>query len=49
MISKQQFVDILNKLLELPLTFSYFEQTTLISFLFFQLKSVEYAIIEVGF
>lgn len=49
MISEQEFVDILNKILDLPLTLSYFEKTTLIAFEFFKLKQVEYAIVEVWF
>jgi len=49
MITEDEFVQILNKILDLPLKLSYFEKTTLIAFEFFKLKQVEYAIVEVGF
>ncbi len=49
MIAEDEFIKILNKILDLPLKLSYFEKTTLIAFEFFKLKQVEYAIVEVGF
>lgn len=49
MITKKEFLLILNKILSLPLDLSYFEKTTLIAFLFFELKEVEYACVEVWF
>ncbi len=49
MITEDEFIQILNKILDLPLKLSYFEKTTLIAFEFFKLKQVEYAIVEVGF
>ena len=49
MITEEEFIQILNKILDLPLKLSYFEKTTLIAFEFFKLKQVEYAIVEVGF
>jgi len=48
-ISKKDFVSIFNKIESLPFKLSYFEKTTLISFLYFKKESCEYAIIEVWF
>lgn len=49
MMSEEEFVEILNRILALPIDFSYFERTTLIAFLYFEKKQVDYACIEVGF
>ena len=49
MITEDEFIKILNKILDLPLKLSYFEKTTLIAFEFFKLRKVEYAIVEVWF
>lgn len=45
-ISKELFVKYLNKIINLELELSYFEKCMLISFLYFEEKKVEYAIIE---
>jgi dihydrofolate synthase / folylpolyglutamate synthase len=47
-IEKEEFVDILNVILDLWCPLSFFELCTLIAFEFFRRKKVEYAIIEVG-
>jgi len=47
-ISEKDFVDILNKILKLPLKLSFFEICFLIAVLYFEKKGVEYAIFEVG-
>lgn len=49
LISKKYFVNILNKLLNLPFELSYFEKTTMIAFLYFEYKKVDFAIVEVWF
>lgn len=46
-IEKQEFVDILNVVLALWLSLSFFELCTLIAFEFFRRKELEYAIVEV--
>ena len=48
-ITESEFVEFLNKILDLDLKFSFFEKTTLISFLLFEKREVEYAVVEVGF
>lgn len=48
-ITEIEFVEFLNKILELKLNFSFFEKATLISFLLFEKREVEYAVIEVWF
>ncbi len=46
-ITKEEFVDFLNQILDLNLDLSYFEKCVLIAILFFQKRKVEYAIFEV--
>lgn len=48
-ITEKEFVEFLNKILDLKLKFSFFEKTTLISFLLFEKREVEYGVIEVWF
>jgi dihydrofolate synthase/folylpolyglutamate synthase len=48
LMSEEEFIDIVNTILNLGLNLSYFEKTTLISFEYFKRKKVEYAVIEVG-
>ncbi len=48
-ITEKEFVEILNKILNLDLSFSFFEKCFLISVLLFEKREVEYAIFEVGF
>jgi len=48
MIEKEEFLFLLNKILSLQISLSFFEKCTLIAFEYFRLKKVEYAIIEVG-
>lgn len=47
LISKDDFVEIINKLLDLDMQLSYFENCTLIAFEYFKKIGCEYAIIEV--
>ncbi|MDD3302990.1 MAG: Mur ligase family protein [Candidatus Gracilibacteria bacterium] len=47
-INETEFITLTNKIKELPLTLARFERGTLLAFLFFKLKKVEFAIIEVG-
>ena len=49
LISEENFIELLNKIESLPFKFSYFEKTTLISFLYFERKWCDYAIIETWF
>jgi len=48
MIEKEEFLFLLNKILSLQISLSFFEKCTLIAFEYFRLKKVDYAIIEVG-
>ena len=48
-ITEKEFVEFLNKILDLDLKFSFFEKATLISFLLFEKREVEYGVIEVWF
>lgn len=47
-ITEQEFVEILNKILALNLKFSFFEKCSIIAFLFFEKRKVEYWVVEVG-
>lgn len=49
MISEEDFVEIVNKISELKIDFSYFEQCVLIAFLYFKKRDCEYVILEVWF
>jgi len=46
-INETEFITLTNKIKELPLTLARFERWTLLAFLFFKLKKIEFAIIEV--
>lgn len=48
-ITEKEFLFCVNRILELPIELSYFEKCTLIAFLFFHKRQVEYAIVEVWF
>ncbi len=47
-ISEGDFVEIINKILSLDISLSYFENCTLIAFEYFKKTGCEYAVIEVG-
>ncbi len=47
-ITEKEFVEILNKILELDIKLSFFEKCTLIAFLLFEKRKVEYWVVEVG-
>ncbi len=48
-ITEREFLDCLNRVLELDLDFSFFEKAFLMSCLFFEKKKIDYAIMEVWF
>ena len=48
-ITEEEFISCLNEILALDLSLSFFEKATLMSFLFFKKREVEYAIVEVWF
>ncbi len=47
LISEENFIKFLNKILALPIELTYFEKCTLIAFLYFEQENCEFAIIEV--
>ncbi len=49
LISESDFIEILNRILELKIDLSYFEKCVLIAFLYFQKSKCEYIILEVWF
>jgi folylpolyglutamate synthase/dihydropteroate synthase len=48
LISEEEFVEILNKILDLKIQLSYFEKCVLIAFEFFKKRKCEYVVLEVG-
>jgi folylpolyglutamate synthase/dihydropteroate synthase len=47
LITEEEFVEILNKILNLKIELSYFEKCVLIALEFFKMKKCEYVVLEV--